>query len=262
MNKVEIKGFISSGIIQGKQMLHSSLIQFIIFVQPIMYGTLMYLMYRNSGQSNFIEYIILGTGLVNLWSSIVYSAANTIERERHIGTLEMLSAMPTKFKTIIGGKITGTVVIGLLSSFNGYLFIILISGERMTIAHPVLFIINLLIIILSFIAISIIMAGVFTLSRQVHHLINTSEYPIFILSGLIFPIENLPRWTRPLSYILSPTWGAKTLRMTVLGIEQPLVYQQELGLLSIITIIYFTIGYFLFKLLMKKIHSDGSLGVA
>jgi ABC-2 type transport system permease protein len=259
---MEIKAFFSSTIVQFKQMLHSSLVQFIIFVQPVLYGLIMYLMFKDSGNDNFVGYVILGTGMINLWSSIVYSAAGTIDSERHIGTLEILSAMPVSFRTIIGGKVTGTVLLGLASTFNGYIFIMLISGEKMTIAHPALFLLNLLIIILSYIGIAMLLAGLFALSRQVRFLTNASEFPVFILSGLIFPIEDLPIFTRPLSYILSPTWGAKTLRMCVFGINDSALYLQDFLILIIITIVYYVGSILLFKLLMKKIRYEGSLGVA
>lgn len=259
---MEARAFISSGIIQIKQMLSSALIQFIIFVQPILYGTIMYFMFRNSGNENFVAYVILGTGMINLWSSIVYSSAGTIDRERHIGTLEIISAMPVDFRICISGKITGSVIIGVLSAVNGYIFIIILSGERMTIAHPILFAINILVIIISYIGISLILAVFFTLSRQARHLTNASEFPVFILSGLIFPVENLPVWTRPLSYILSPTWGVKTLRMCVFGIDNKTNYIIQFGILVVIAISYFVIAKVLFDIFTKKIRYDGTLGVA
>lgn len=259
---MDVRAFISSAVSQIKDAVHSKLIQFIIFVQPILYGSLMYLMFKNSGRDNFVAYVILGTGMINLWSTIVYSSAGTIDRERRIGTLEILSAMPVSFGNIIGGKVTGSVLLGLTSTFNGYIFIMIISGEKMSISHSLLFVLNLLLIILSFVAISLILAGLFALSRQVRMLTNASEYPVFILSGLIFPVENLPVFTRPLSYILSPTWGAKTLRMCVFGIEDKALFQRELLILAVITITYFVIAKIMFGLLMKKIRYEGSLGVA
>lgn len=260
--KLEFKAFVSSGIMQVKQQLHQAIVRFMIFIQPVLYGFIMYMMFRAGGNENFVAYVILGTGMMNLWSTIVFSSATTIDRERHIGTLEIISAAPVGFRTAILGKIVGSVVLGLISTINGYIFIIIISGEKMTIAHPVLFIFNLIIIIISYIMIALVLAALFSLSRQARQLTNASEHPIYILSGFIFPITVLPVWTRPLSYLLSPTWGVKTLRLCVMGIDDMSQYQLYMGILILITIAYYIISKILFAIILKKIRIKGTLGVA
>lgn len=256
-----IRAFLSSAKLQMKMMLYTNLVQFIVLVQPILYGTLMYLMFKESGDENFVGYIVLGTGMMNLWSSIVFSAAGAIDRERRMGTLEILNAVPTSFQTIIFGKIIGSVLVGLLSSINGYIFIILISGRSFEIAHGGWFALILLITIISYVAISVMMAALFALSRQVRDLTNASEFPIFILSGMIFPIILLPTWTRPLSYILTPTWGIKLLRMCLSGITDYTLFYQSLTALVGLTVIYLGIGIVLYSRMMVSFRKTGSLGV-
>lgn len=258
---MNLQAFRSSMKVQMKMMLHNNLVQFIVIIQPILYGTLMYFMFRNSGNQNFIEYIILGTGMMNLWSSIVFSAAGSIDRERRMGTLEILNAVPTSFQTIIFGKIVGSVIIGLASTVNGYVFITLISGQRFSITHMSWFILGLLLVIISYVAISVMLAALFALSRQVRDLTNASEFPVFILSGLIFPITLLPLWTRPLSYILTPTWGIKVLRMSINGISHWGEFYTALGILFALTSFYLILSVFLYHRMMISFRKTGSLGV-
>jgi ABC-2 type transport system permease protein len=221
----------------------------------------MYLIFKESSQENFVGYIVLGTGMMNLWSSIVFSAANQIDRERRMGTLEILNAVPTSFQTVIFGKIVGTVLVGLISTINGYVFIILISGSGFSIAHPGLFALNILIVIISYIGISIMLAALFALSREVRELINTAEFPVFILTGMIFPIVLLPLWTTPFSAILSPTWGVKLLRMCLFGIENQAEYNTAFIWLVGVTLFYLVGSVILYKRMMNSFRKSGSLGV-
>lgn len=240
--------------------LTSDLTRFILFIQPIMYGTLMYLMFKDSGKDNFIEYIVLGTGMMNLWSSIIFSAGQAIARERRIGTLELMNVMPTSFQTIISGKIVGAVVISLISTVNGYLFITLISGQRFSVEHPWLFILAILLVIMSCIAIAIMLAAVFALSRQAWALANSAEFPVFIVTGLLFPLTLLPRWVLPISYVLTPTWAIKVLRQCIATQDMHLLMQQ-LGILTLLTLIYFAVSFVIYRRMTRMFRETGSLGV-
>jgi len=43
------------------------------------------------------------------------------------------------------------------------------------------------------------------------------EYPIYSLSGFLFPILLLPVWTIPVSYVLPPYWAAVALHGSASG---------------------------------------------
>lgn len=259
--KEKMKAFISSARLQIKQQLHNKLVQFITFFQPIIYGFLMYMMYMGSGKENFVGYVILGTGMMNLWSNIVYAASTTIERERQAVTLEIINAVPTDFKTIILGKIIGNIILGVLSTFIGFIFITIAFKESLYIAHPLLFTVTVLIVIISYTIIGYSMSALFAMSRQVRYLTNLIEFPIFIFSGLIFPIEILPTWTKPISYVLSPTWGIRVLRKCIFGYERQLVFIREFLVLVLITLIYYVISRLIFAIVLKRLRVDGKLGV-
>jgi ABC-2 type transport system permease protein len=91
---------------------------------------------------------------------------------------------------------------------------------------------------------------------------NCIEYPIFILCGILFPIEMLPKWTTPLSYILSPTWAARILRMSVEGIENTKLFYYYTCVLVGITIIYFILSYILYNIIDKRTRINGTLEVS
>ena len=99
--------------------------RFVTFIQPFVIMLITYFMLAQTARDHFLAYSILGSGLAGLWSSIIYSSAGDIERERSIGTLEMLFISPTSFGMIMLGKVLGNMLLGLtsfaLSFFYGYL---------------------------------------------------------------------------------------------------------------------------------------------
>lgn len=257
-----LKSIYSSSLLQIKQSFGRPMFRFCVFVQPILYGIITYFMFKKSGMNNFVAYSILGTGLLSLWSTICFSSVGDISRERFMGTLEVISCTPTKFEIIMLGKVLGNTLWGAVSMIISYIFITVAFRTSMIIVHPLIFIGTFIISLVSFIGISLVLASVATLSRKTGIIMNMLEFPVYILCGILFPIEILPIWTRLLSWILSPTWVVKLLKMSVLGIENYEMYFKYMVILIFITMVYFILARILFKEIDKKTRIHATLGVS
>ncbi|QNO15870.1 ABC transporter permease [Alkalicella caledoniensis] len=250
-----------SCMIQMKQSFARATFKFCVLVQPIIYAVITYMMFRNSGIENFTSYVVLGTGIMSLWSSICFSSAGDIERERYMGTLQIVTSVPVQFKIIMLGKVLGNTILGLMSMVITFVFVSVVFGEVLTIANPLVFMASLIISLFSFMAISMLLAPSFTLSRNSRALMNCLEYPIFILCGVLFPIEVLPVWIRPLSYILSPTWAIKLLRDSSLGIHDFSNFATNIAIIILITVIYSIVASKLFDRIDKETRIKATLEV-
>ena len=93
--------------------------RFCLIAAPIVQTILLYEMYKNSGQDNFTTYVMLGGGLMGLWSCICFSSAGDINRERYMGTLSLIFVTPANFSTIIFGKVLGNTVLSLGTDYGG-----------------------------------------------------------------------------------------------------------------------------------------------
>lgn len=235
--------------------------QFVVLIQPIVFVTISYMVYKDSGISNFANYVILGSGLSSMWSSVCFSSAGDIERERRMGTLMYITAVPVKFYSILWGQVIGNLILGLLGMSISYIFSVLVFNVHFVIAEPVWFVVSFIFTLLSFSSIALVVAGFFTLSRNARGLMNCLEMPIFLLCGLMFPIEILPQWTRPVSYILSPTWAVKSMNMSVSGITNYDEFYNTLLILIVLTVIYITCSYFLCRAIEKRTRIKASLEV-
>lgn len=245
---------------QFNQSFGRSMFKFCIFGQPILYGFVMGMMYLNRSGEEFLIYVLFGSGIVSFWGSICFSSASDIERERFMGTLESIFVAPVGFKTIIIGKIIGNTLWGLISMGIAAIFVSVFFRKSFVIQMPFLMILSLILMTISFIAIALFMAGLFTLSRNTRLVMNSLEHPIFLLCGLVFPIEILPIFIQPISYLLSPTWAVKLLRIAVLGGSSNEIFFHLCGLTGI-TIIYWVAGHVLFQKIDHKARVSATLGV-
>ncbi len=256
-----VRAFFTSSILHMKQTFSRNMFRFVMLVQPLIFGTILYLMFKNSGVTDFVSHMIYGTGLITIWGTIVYSSASDIDRERWMGTLPILNCSPVKFIVIMSGKIFGNVLLGVVSMIYSTAFIVLVYGVKFYIPHIFHFSITLLVTILSFMAISMLLAGLLTLSRQVRIFMNALDYPIYIICGLVFPIDMLPSFLRVISYVLTPTWAKDLLRISSREMINMHEFYYKLGILTLLTILYFITAIYFFKLIDKKARVNATLEV-
>lgn len=256
-----LKAFFVSSTLQMKQTFSRNMFRFMMLVQPLVFGTILYLMFKGSSNDDLVSHVIFGTGLITIWGTIVFSSASDIDRERRIGTLGYISCAPVKFIVIMSGKIFGNVILGFFSMVYSTLFIVLVYKVKFHIEHPLHFVLTMFLTIISFIAISLMFAALLTLSRQARVFMNALDYPIYIICGLVFPIDMLPIYLRYISYILSPTWANELLKATARGINDFNDFYFRFGILAFITVTYFILSFVFFRLIDKKARIDATLEV-
>lgn len=249
-------------ILQMKQSFARPMFRFCLIANPILNTILLYEMYRNSGTQNFLAYVVLGAGLMAVWSCICFSSAGDINRERFSGTLALIFAAPAGFPAIIFGKIIGNTILSLVSMGISLATAVVLYRVPLHLGSPLYFFIGLLAAILAFIVISSVIACLLTLSRKTTLYMNCIEIPLILLCGFVYPIEALPNWLHPVSYMLSPTWAVELLRMGVWGVEDPSLFWKKLAVLLALSGVYAVASMALFRSIDKQVRIRASLEVS
>ncbi len=168
--------------LQLKQTAVDGFIIFTILIQPLLIATLALWMLRDKG-GDYAIFIIVGSGMTGLWSSLLFISGNNITHERWTGTLEMLTGVPTPMPVIVFGKTLANVVLSLVSMMVGYVLAALIFRFPLTMTHPLLFAVSLLIAVVAFVCFGLIIAPLFVASPAVQQWQNAMEFPMYILVG-------------------------------------------------------------------------------
>ena len=245
-----------------KMMAADAFIVFAVLFQPLIIALLGMWMLQGRG-GDFAIFVVVGSGMTGLWSSLLFVSGNSITTERWTGTLEMLVGMPTPVQVVVFGKNIASVLQSLLSMVGSYLLVAIFFGYQLTIAQPGLFLISLVFTVISFVCFGLVIAPVFILNPDVQRWQNGLEFPIYILGGFLFPIALLPGWTTPLSYLLAPYWAARALHVTSSGGADFNFGEVALcwGMMLLFSVIYVIASRWLFRVMLRRARIDATLGV-
>lgn len=129
-------------------------------------------------------------------------SAMAIVREKEVGTLEQLNVTPLARWELITGKLLPYAMIGIIDVVLVLIVAIYWFEVPMRGSIPLLFGMCLIYLVCT------LGLGLFvsTISKTQQQAMMTSIFffltPMLYLSGFVFPIENMPRWIQPLTYLI------------------------------------------------------------
>jgi ABC-2 type transport system permease protein len=243
-----------------RQQMTDGFILFTVLFQPIIIALLGLWMLKDKGVDAAM-FVVVGSGLTGLWSSLLFISGNSINAERWSGTLESLVAIPTPFEVIVFGKNLANVVQSLLSMVLGYFIAAFAFGYSLHIQQPLLFVISVGLAVIAFISFGLIIAPIFVMNPGVRAWQNAMEFPVYVMCGFLFPIALLPGWTTPISYLLPPYWAAVALHGTSTGGASVNETLFAWGMMLLFSLVDLLIASRLFRMMLYKARADATLGM-
>ena len=153
-------------------------------------------------------------GLVVFFFAFIIGAISFL-RERTQGTLEKLMASPLSRIEMVSGYILGFSLFAMIQSTTTLLVVVFAFGVPMR-GNP----------LLAFAIVLLLAAGALVLGSfisnfargefQVVQFIPIVIIPQIVLSGVFWPLQSVPEFLRPLSYILPLTYSCEALRAVML----------------------------------------------
>jgi ABC-2 type transport system permease protein len=207
-------------------------------LQPMIFASIAFFMWRAGAREGTLLYVALGAGLMGMWSSTLFGSGGAIQWQRWQGTLEILVAAPPRFLLTILPLTMATASIGLYAIVATLGWGRLLFGVPLEFEHPFLFALALPATVLGLGLLGLVMASTFVLYRHATAFSNLLEYPIWLVTGLLVPVSMLPGFVEPLSWVLAPTWGVQAVRESALGGE-PL---PAIGMCLLLSAVYLVLG--------------------
>jgi ABC-2 type transport system permease protein len=205
-------------------------------VQPVIFATIAFYMFKSGGRPGTLLYTALGAGMMGVWSTTLFGSGGMIQWQRWQGTLELSVGAPPPMVLVylpfsLANAVTGAYALAATLIWGRIAF-----GVPLHFAHPFLFAVALVATVIALGLMGLVLASTFILYRYANAMANLLEYPVWIASGLVFSTSILPGWTRPISWALPPYWGVLALRHAALGGEvwRPLGMVAVLGAASLL----------------------------
>ncbi|MFA5011733.1 MAG: ABC transporter permease [Ignavibacteria bacterium] len=200
-------------------------------IMPSVINTEIKMLYNPNLKSVFMFVPGLMAVILLLVSAMMTSIS--IAKEKELGTMEVLLVSPLNPFQIIVGKVIPYFVISLINYvvvivLAKYVFLVPIEGSI------VLLVLESVLFLITSLSLGILISTVSN-NQQTALMISLSALmlPTIILSGYIFPIENMPFILQLLSYIIPAKWFIIIVRGIMLkGITFDYIYLETLVLIG------------------------------
>ena len=166
----------------------------------------------------YLRYLVPGIIGMNLLFSSTFGGLSVLW-DREFGFLKEIMVAPVSRVSIVIGRISGGVTTALIQGFF-ILGVTSLFGFRIKsfLSLGMAFVFMLLISV-AFLGLGLIFASKMKDMQGFSMVMNFVIFPLFFLSGAIFPVENFPTWLRYISHLDPLKYGVDGLRGVLAGIS-------------------------------------------
>jgi ABC-2 type transport system permease protein len=203
------------------------------------------------GDFSYFDFIAPGIMAMTVMMSVMTGLPAAISHEREVGTLDGMMVAPINRLSVILGKTLAQMARGIL---QGVLILVLaMTLFGVTVHGSILLVFALLLLgVFSFVGLGVVLTSFAKEQETAVMLMTTIMFPMMFLSGVFFPIEQMPWFMQAISKVLPLTYVADSLRkVMVLGADIPML-TNELAILIGFGTVMIAIAVPVFKRAMTR----------
>jgi ABC-2 type transport system permease protein len=203
------------------------------------------------GNINYQTFIYPGILLQTaLFSSIFFGVY--IVWDKKIDFMKEVLVAPMRRTSLFVGKIFGgstdTILQILILFLIGFVFINigLLPGLNLNVLSVIVSLAFLLVTTIGLVSIGLIIGSQMESPEGFQLIISFLIFPMFFLSGALFPISNLPAWLAPFIFVNPVTYAVDGIRGALLGFSQ-FNLGLDFGVICLFSVVMVLIGTYAFK---------------
>ncbi|WP_211247076.1 ABC transporter permease [Methermicoccus shengliensis] len=173
------------------------------------------------GMPKAIDYIhFLVPGIIGMTLLFTSSFAGlSVLWDKEFGFLKEIMVAPVSRVAIVMGRTVGSATTALIQGVLVLIISIIMGFRPSGLPSVLLSLVFMMLIASTFIGLGLIFASNMEDMHGFSLIMNFIIFPIFFLSGAMFPVQNLPEWIRWASYINPLTYGVDGLRGVLVGVS-------------------------------------------
>ena len=202
-------------------------------------------------QSNYFNFIAPGIMAMTVMMSVMTGLPVAISQEKEIGTMDGMMVAPVNRLSILLGKTFAQTARGLI---QGVIILALAIGIfGVVVQGSILLVFALLLLgVFSFVGLGIVITSFTKNQETAQMLMMTLMFPMMFLSGVFFPIQQMPDFMQVIAHFLPLTYASDALRkVMVLGAGVPQI-STELAILFGFGVVMIAIALPVFRRMMTR----------
>jgi ABC-2 type transport system permease protein len=222
------------------------------------------LVYRTmAAPKEYVGFVILGGVMTAFWLNVLWSMGAQLYWDRDAGNLELYIAAPAPLPAILAGMALGGIAITLVRAA-----VILLAGA-------LLFDVSFepsswwallgifLATLLALYGLGMVFASGFLLwGRQAFHIISLLQEPVYLLSGLSFPVKILGRAVPYLAVLLPLTTGIDAMRQVLFpqtASQGLMPVWIEVTVLVVLSTVFLGLAWYGLRVMERRARTEGRL---
>lgn len=216
---------------------------------------------RENGRYDLQPDALMAPVLMSLWWVALQHGGNIITGDRWQNLLESIVAVPTSLASLLLGRVTTVMCLGLVSFFEVWAIGELLFGVSPTFEHPLELVLILACTAFASAGASVAFAALFVMTRNAYTFTNSAGFPLYLLSGVFVPVAVLPGWIHPVSSVIFMSWSADLLRasMKSAAIDD---FWLRLGVVVLLGAVSFLAGRLVLFYVLRRMRTTGELATA
>ena len=201
--------------------------------------------------TSYFSFIAPGIMAMTVMMSVMTGLPVAISQEKEVGTMDGMMVAPINRLSIILGKALGQTARGLI---QGVIIMALALGLFGVAIHgSILLVFGLLLLgVFSFVGLGIVLTSVAKDQETAQMIMMTLMFPMMFLSGVMFPIQQMPWYMQDIAKFLPLTYASDAMRkVMVLGAGVPAI-STDLIIMIVFGVVLIAIAVPLFRRMMTR----------
>jgi len=173
------------------------------------------------GQPNYFQFVAPGIMAMVMMMSLMTGLPHAISYEREVGTLDGMLVAPVHRISVIGGKVIAQTTRGMIQGVIILALAVILFG--VVINGSVALVIGLMLLsVFSFVGLGILITSFMSTEETANMVMMSFMFPMMFLSGVFFPLQQMPQFMQIIARFLPLTYAVTALRrVVVLGAGVP-----------------------------------------
>ncbi len=199
-----------------------------------------------SGDVGYIRFLVPGIIGMNILFSSTFGGLSVLW-DREFGFLKEIMVAPVSRVSIVLGRIAGGATTALIQAVLILGISYVMGFKIINISSIFLAIVFMILIAVTFLGLGLVFASKMRDIQGFSIVMNFVIFPLFFLSGALYPLENFPVWLRYISKLDPLTYGVDGLRGALIGVSSFSIFYNFIFMVIFSLVMIFLGAYFFEK---------------